>query len=113
MRGIIFCTDIERGNAQLLNLMDKYKLMDIPVQLKIMKQGYTLECGNDDYWKVHNVNIRTLGSRCNIAYVERNIDYDVYRCCIAPCMTDFPYSATRLWGEGDLHIDDTPELPFR
>jgi len=57
VRGIIFCTDTERGNAQLLNLMDKYKLMDIPVQMQIRKQGYTLECGNGDYWKVHNANV--------------------------------------------------------
>lgn len=113
MRGIIFCTDIERGNAQLLNLMDKYKLMDIPVQMQIRKQGYILECGNGDYWKVHNAKVQALGARCNIAYVERNIDYDVYKCYITPCMTDFPYSAIRLWGEGDLHIDDTPDLPFR
>ena len=113
MRGIIFCTDTERGNAQLLNLMDKYKLMDIPVQMQIRKQGYILECGNGDYWKVHNANALMLGVRCNIAYIERNIDYDVYRCCIAPCLTDFPYSAIHLWGEGDLHIDNTPDLPFR
>ena len=113
MRGIIFCTNIEQGNTQLLNLMEKYKLMNTPVQLKIMKQGYTLECGNGDYWKVHNANIKALGARCNIAYVERNIDYDTYRCSIVPCLTDFPYSAVHLWGEGDLHIDDTPDLPFR
>ena len=113
MRGIICCTNIEQGNTQLLNLMEKYKLMDMSVQLKIMKQGYTLECGNGDYWKVHNANIRALGARCNIAYVERNIDYDTYRCSIVPCLTDFPYSAVHLWGEGDLHIDDTPDLPFR
>lgn len=113
MRGIIFCTDTEKGNAQLLNLMDRYKLMDIPVQIQMRKQGYTLECGNGDYWKVHNANVQVPRARCNIAYVERNIDYDVYRYYIAPCMTNFPYSAIRLWGEGDLHIDDTPELPFR
>lgn len=112
MRGIIFCTDIERGNNQLLSLAERYKLMQISCQVKMMKSGYTLECGNGDYWKVHNANIRALGARCNIAYVERNIDYDTYRCCIAPCMTDFPYAAVRLWGEGNLHIDDAPMLPF-
>ena len=27
--------------------------------------------------------------------------------------SDFPFSAFRLWGEGDLHISDEPPLPFR
>lgn len=112
MRGIIFCKELDKGNAQLLNIMERYKLMGIEVQVKMMKHGYTLECANGDYWKVHNANFRALGARCNIAYVERNIDIETYRCCIAPCMTDFPYSAVRLWGEGNLHIDDTPILPF-
>lgn len=49
MRGIIFCKDLDKGNAELLNVMERYKLMQISTQVKMMKHGYTLECANGDY----------------------------------------------------------------
>ena len=112
MRGIIFTKDLDKGNAQLLDMAQKYKMMQIDTQLKRLKDGFVLDCANGDYWSVRSANIRACGIRCNIAYVERSIDVETYRCEIAPCLIDYPYSAIRLWGEGNLHIDDCPMLPF-
>lgn len=112
MRGIIFCKSIDKGNQQLLDMTERYKLMNIATQVKMMKNGFTLECANGDFWSVKSASHHALGARCNIAYIERSIDLDTYNHIIAPCLTSYPYSAVRLWGEGNLHIDDCPMLPF-
>ena len=112
MRGIIFAKDLDKGNVQLLDIAQKYEMLQIDTQIRRLKHGFTLECANGDYWSVRSANVRACGARCNIAYIERSIDLETYRCEIAPCLISFPYSAIRLWGEGDLHIDDCPMLPF-
>ena len=112
MRGIIFAKDLDKGNVQLLDIAQRYEMLQIDTQIRRLKHGFTLECANGDYWSVRSANVRACGARCNIAYVERSIDLETYRCEIAPCLTNFPYSAIRLWGEGNLHIDDCPMLPF-
>lgn len=112
MRGIIFAKDLDKGNAQLLNMAQRYKMLQIDTQVKKMKHGFILECANGDYWNVREVNGHARGSSCNVAYVERSIDLETYHCKIAPLLTDFPYSAVRLWGKGSLHIDDCIVLPF-
>ena len=42
MRGIIFCKDLDKGNAELLNVMERYKLMQISTQVKIEKDYHLI-----------------------------------------------------------------------
>ena len=74
--------------------------------------GSTAEFGNGDFWRVCRASDCSRGVRCNVAYIQRSIPYDVYRTIISPVMFDFPFAAIRLWGEGNLHISDEVPLPF-
>ena len=115
MKGIIYYeSNFEKANEELKKMIDKYNRMQIPVvRCYYKKNGSYAEFENGDTWQVVKANDSARGNRCNIAYIERSINYDTYRCIIAPKMFDFPFSAFRLWGEGDLHISDEPPLPFR
>lgn len=115
MKGVIYYeSSWENGNEQLKEIIKRYNQMNIStIKCHYMKNGSWAEFENGDIWKVVKANDSARGFRCNIAYIERCINYDTYRCIIAPKMFDFPYSAMRLWGEGDLHISDEPPLPFR
>lgn len=115
MKGIIYYeSNFEKANEELKKIVDKYNRMQISVIRCYYKRiGSYAEFENGDTWQVVKANDSARGNRCNIAYIERSIDYDTYRYIIAPKMLDFPFSAFRLWGEGDLHISDEPPLPFR
>lgn len=112
MRGIIFCKNIKDGNEQLLDIAKNYTIMRIEYELKQFKAGYILACENGDYWKVVPASTSARGCRCNIAYIQRNIDIDTYYETIAPCLTSLPYTAIRLFGEGNLRISEQPMPHF-
>lgn len=114
MKGIIYYNSSwENGNKQLQQIVTNYERMKIPVvKCHYLRSGSWAEFENGDTWKVLCANDFARGYRCNIAYIERSINYDIYRCIIAPTMMDFPFSAFRLWGEGNLHLDFDPPLPF-
>ena len=67
---------------------------------------------NGDKWSIAGARNSSRGIACNIAYVERSIDYDTYRTIIFPTIKCKPYTAIHLWGEGNLHLDDSQPLPF-
>ena len=120
MRGIIFCKNYTSANTEgvemLKHIIQQYEKIEINCIFHISPSGNSsyADFYNGDSWRVVVANESgTCGRRCNIAYVERSIDYKTYCCLISPCLYDFPYSAVRLWGEGNLHINDTPDLPFR
>lgn len=116
MRGIIWYKDeCFNGLEKLKDIVKKYEQVKIPtVRVHYSTWNAYAEFENGDIWRVKKAHDFSRGHRCNIAYVERSIDYETYRCIIAPSMSDFPYSAIRLWGEGNLHITDNiiPQLPF-
>ena len=114
MKGIIWYNDdYSKGLEQLKTIIDNYERMKIPVTKNhFSKYGAYAVFENGDIWKVAGANDSSRGNRCNISYIERNIDYDVYRTIIAPGMICFPFSAVRFWGEGNLHISDVLPLPF-
>lgn len=114
IKGIIYYeSSFEKANEELKKMVDRYNQKRIPVtKCHYKKIGSYAEFENGDTWKVVKANENACGARCNIAYVERSIDYNTYCRRIAPSMIDFPFSAFRLWGEGNLHLDFDPPLPF-
>lgn len=114
IKGIIYYeSSFEKANEELKKMIDRYNQKRIPVtKCHYKKIGSYAEFENGDTWKVVRANESARGYRCNIAYIERSIGYDTYRCVIAPTMIDFPFSAFHLWGEGNLHLDFNPPLPF-
>lgn len=114
MKGIIwYRDDYSKGIEQLKIMINKYERMKIPVtENRFSKYDTYVVFENGDIWKVVGARKCGRANRCNVAYVERNIDYDIYKTIIAPTMINFPFSAVRFWGEGNLHISDEPPLPF-
>ena len=114
MKGIIwYRDDYSKGIEQLKIIIDNYKRMKILVTKNHFSKYDTYAVfENGDIWKVVGARECGRANRCNIAYVERNIDYNVYRTIICPSMICFPFSAVRFWGEGNLYISDEPPLPF-
>ncbi len=116
MRGIIYCKSSSiNGNEQLKEIVDRYNKAHIATKICHYKAtGSYAEFENGDIWKVVRASDSARGQCCNIAYVERSIDYDTYRVIIRPTIKNLPYTAIHLWGEGNLHITDNiiPQLPF-
>ena len=112
MKGIIFCgSSRERGNEKLKEIINKYKLTGIETTKSVYsKLGSWAEFENGDAWRVVSANDNARGHKCNVAYVERCIDYDIYRTLIMHCLIDFPFAAINLWGEGNLHITSISPL---
>lgn len=114
MKGIIFCGSTrENGNKELEEIVNRYNQMKIETTRKVYsKLGSWAEFENGDTWKVVYASDNARGYRCNVAYVERCIDYDTYRTVIMRCLTAAPFTAINLWGEGNLHISPEIPLPF-
>lgn len=115
MRGIIYYySDFEVGINKLKEIVERYNMMNIgTVKCHYKRWNSWAEFDNGDTWEVKYANDSARGYRWNIAYVERCVPYDVFRCVIQPAGTRMPYNAIQLFGEGDLHIDYCIDLPFR
>ena len=74
--------------------------------------GNFVEFENGDKWKVVKAIDSNRGVRSNIAYIDRSIDMETVKCIIYHTLTSTPFSAYRLYGEGDLHLTDEIPLPF-
>lgn len=114
MIGIVFYgSHFINGNEQLEEIIKKYTQMKIGIIKNVYNHyGSWVKFENGDVWRVIKANKMNRGYRCNIAYVERCIDYDIYNCTVKPCVTLLPFSAINFWGSGDLHISSEPVTPF-
>lgn len=114
MRGIIWYRDhAQAGINMLKQVILDYARADIePSYSHFSSNCAWVTFKNGDEWRVAGARDSSRGMACNIAYVERSIDYDTYQTIIFPTMKCKPYTAIRLWGEGNLHLDDSQPLPF-
>ena len=116
MKCVIWSIDIKEGNLKLEEIIKNYEKCGITVCNKKNHSivGSLVEFSNGDHWRVCSASDHFRGVRCNVAYIQRSIPYDIYRTVINPCMFDFPFSAIHLWGDGNLHIADEEKikLPF-
>lgn len=118
MTGIIYYNENREQAIKILEgIVERYKTMEIPIEYCSIGKSYysiapTAKFGNGDMWAVRRACDSVRGYRCNVAYVDRSIPYEMYRSVILPAMIEYPFCAEHLWGEGDLHLDYTPCLPF-
>lgn len=113
MTGIIYYNENREQAIKILEgMIERYKTMEIPVEYCSRAIAPTAKFSNGDMWAVRRACDSARGYRCNIAYVDRSIPYEMYRSIINPAMIEYPFCAIHLWGEGDLHLDYTPNLPF-
>lgn len=106
MKGVVWCTTIKDGNEKLEEIIKDYMQCGITIQDKRSSAlvGSYVRFSNGDSWQVRRANDSSKGVRCNISYIQRNISYDIYNVIIRTCMFNYPFSAIKLWGEGDLLI---------
>ena len=114
MKGVIWHNNnYSKGLEQLERIIKNYEQINIPIaQQHFTKINTSVIFENGDTWKVIAANECSRGQRCNIAYIERNIDFNIYQTIICPTITAFPFSAIHLWGEGNLHLFTETPLPF-
>lgn len=113
MTGIVWGSTFESASIKLTDVINDYVKYGYEIE-KVCKNKYSYYVifTNGDNWSAIKANECCRGRRCNISYIERNIDYDIYRTIINPITTVGPFTAIRLYGEGDLHISNEPNLPF-
>lgn len=114
MKGVIWHNNnYSEALEQLEKIIKNYERMNIPIARQCStKNNTSVIFENGDTWEVIAAIERSRGKRCNIAYVERNIDSNIYQTIICRTIIDFPFSAIHLWGEGNLHLSAETPLPF-
>lgn len=116
MKGVIWCTNLSDGNKMLEKIIDNYEFYGIDMEINGYKHsklnGSSVTFNNGDNWRVCKANEYSRGVRCNIAYIQKNIPYNIYRTIILPTIFDYPFSGIHLWGEGNLHISNEIQRPF-
>lgn len=115
IKGMIYYgSDYATGNAKLQEIVAAYERMGIlTTRCHYTINGSYVEFDNGDHWSVRRASDNARGYRWNVAYIERCIDYNSFRTVVMPAGTLSPFTAIHLFGEGDLHIDYRPDLPFR
>ena len=111
---IVYKNNSAQANEILERMVQDYQQMGIKcICHHRQKIGYSwAKFDNGDYWKVIRASDNARGHKCNIIYVERSIDWDVYQTIVMPMAINHPYCGIHLWGEGNLHITDIQPLPF-
>lgn len=114
MRGIVWGSTTASAKSKLNHIIDKYIEFGYRVEDQSNnKFNAYVTFSNGDIWRAVRACESVRGIKCNVSYIERNISYDVYRTIIEPCTSRPPFTAIRLYGEGNLHItDQISELPF-
>lgn len=108
IKGIIWYNScFENALEQLNRIIQDYEYYACNyINLKTSKFDTCVEFENGDIWRIRKATENSRGYRCNVAYIERSIDYKTYREIVEPRLVEWPISALHLWGEGNLHITD-------
>ena len=113
MRGIVWGSTIASAKSKLDDIADEYIKFGYRVEDQSNSKFNTyVTFSNGDMWRAVRACESMRGIRCNVSYIERNIDYDIYCTIIQHCTSRPPFTAIRFYGEGNLHITDKTELPF-
>ena len=101
MKGIIYCNKIEAGLEQLKKIIEDYNAIGIKCEKpRVSTNQAFADFDNGDNWVVTRIN-NGLGQRCNIAYIDRNINDEDIDAIIMPTITLPPYQAYRYYYQGN------------
>lgn len=97
MKGIIYCNKIEAGLEQFKKIIEDYNAIGIKCEKpRVSTNQAFADFDNGDRWTVTRIN-NGLGQRCNIAYIDRNINDEDIDKIIMPTITLPPYQAYRYY----------------
>ena len=114
MKGVVWGSTFANASEKLTEIVDRYIKAGYEIENQVhSKNTHCVLFTNGDTWRAVRASDNARGNRCNISYIERDIDYNVYRTVVEPSTTLLPFTAIRFYGEGNLHITDKiTELPF-
>lgn len=92
IRGIIWATTQERAEKMLDDMENRYNALCGYKTTTRMRAQRNFE--NGDVWRARVANYQmTHGVRCNIAYIDSDINSELVQECIIPCCSLQPFNA--------------------
>lgn len=96
MRGIVYGSTFEKAETQLEKIIEDYKMIGIEVNerhgLRVTRNSIDVDFTNGDWWTAVKAS-ENSHRRCNIAYIDHDIDPNIINCVIKPTITSYPYQA--------------------
>ena len=96
MRGIVYGSTFEKAETQLEKIIEDYKKIGIEVNerhgLRVTRNSIDVDFTNGDWWTAVKANENSR-RRCDIAYIDHDIDPDIINCVIKPTIKSYPYQA--------------------
>lgn len=108
MRGTVFGNTFENAQKKFMEIASKYESMGIGIEKPLIKTKHELKSyfTNGDFWSAIAVANCGRGRRCNIAYIDDEINPHVVDTIIKLCLTASPYCAYNyfhIWTEEELN----------
>ena len=98
MKGNVYGSTIEIANQELEQIIEDYKTMGYLVTRYVKRlNGSFVEFNNADFWQAVRVGDGQRANRCNVAYIDRNINQNIVDCIIRPAITLKPFQAERYY----------------
>lgn len=98
MKGNIYGSTIKIANQKLEQIIEDYKSMGYLVtRYAKTLTGSFVEFINGDFWQAVRASENQRANRCNVAYIDRNIDQDIINCVIRPAITLNPFQAEHYY----------------
>ena len=98
MKGNVYGSTIEIANQELEQIIEDYKSMGYFIIRYIKRlNGSFVEFNNADFWQAIYAGDGQRANRCNVAYIDRNINQNIVDCIIKPAITLKPFQAERYY----------------
>lgn len=97
MKGVVWGSTFERAVQKLEHIEKKYQNLFIPIERKVKsKNQYLTIFENGDVWRATDINT-SRRQRCNVSYIDVQIDTLFVEQVIKPITTFPPYNAIQYY----------------
>ena len=97
VKGIIWCNDIENGLKKLDSIIKDYRLFYNINWREYSKDSNSIVFSNNDIWEVLTTKHNGYGVRCNISYIDHNIDKEYIESVIMPATISLPFNGIQYY----------------
>lgn len=94
MKGIVWGKTLDRANEKLAEIVEEYLQMRHKIIEKTVTKHHTaILFDNGDYWKAIQAVDNSRGQRCNVSYIDHELEkYITIISIIKHCTTAMPYN---------------------
>ena len=97
IKGIIWCNNIENGLKKLDTIIKDYRLFYNINWREYSKDSNSIVFSNNDIWEVLTTKHNGYGVRCNISYIDHNIDKEYIESIIIPATISLPFNGIQYY----------------